>query len=291
MIPLGVLSLKEILNFKYYVEINKEILREEANQIEKAAPVEKTENEKYITEEYVTSDKKGLAYLNDLFVKRHKKIFWKAISKMTIVIVAIIGILSIVMIACPETKGLINTGVVRSLPPMAFFIYAFNRGSIFTKTLFMNCDHSMLTYPFFKNGNSILELFKMRLKVLVLMNLIPAMILGLGMCWILYISGGVDKAIVYPLMLVTVLAMSFFFSIHYMTIYYLLQPYNAQTEMKSGLYQVVTGLTYFLCYMQINLHVSLIIYGTIWIGFVIFYGIVASVLVYKFAPKTFRLRV
>ena len=290
MIPLGIVSVGKILNFKYYVEINKEILNEEANRIEEVRTVEKEVSEKNISNELVCSNKKGLEYLNDLFVKRHKKIFWKATNKMTMAVLVIIGILSIVMVACPETKAIINEGVVTTLPPMAFFIYAFNRGPVFTKTLFMNCDHSMLTYPFFKNSSSILELFKIRLRVLVCMNLIPAFVIGIGMCWILYMSGGSDNVVVYPLILVTILAMSFFFSIHYMTIYYLLQPYNAETEIKSGLYTVITGVTYFLCYMQINLHVPLIIYGVIWIGFVILYGIVASVLVYKFAPKTFRIR-
>ena len=35
--------------------------------------------------------------------------------------------------------------------------------------------------------------------------------------------------------------MSMFFSVHYLTIYYLLQPYNAGTEMKSGTYRIVSA--------------------------------------------------
>ena len=155
----------------------------------------------------------------------------------------------------------------------------------------MNCDHSMLTYPCFKNGSSILKLFKIRLKVLMALNFIPAAVLGLGLCWILFMSGGTENLVIYPIIFITILAMSFFFSIHYLTIYYLLQPYNAETELKSGMYGFITGVTYFLCYLQINLHISLIVYGAMWIVFAILYGVIASILVYKFAHSTFKLRI
>ena len=291
MIILGILSIRKILNFKYYVELNKEVLRGEENPIEVKKNVLKEESEKNISSDFVTSNKKGLEYLNDLFVKRHKKIFWKATNKMTLAILVIVGVLSIVMIAFPETKGVINRGISYSFSVTAFLTYAFNRGEIFTRTLFMNCDHSMLTYPCFKNGSSILKLFKIRLKVLMALNFIPATVLGLGLCWILFMSGGTEKLVIYPIVFITILAMSFFFSIHYLTIYYLLQPYNAETELKSGMYGFITGITYFICYLQINLHISLIVYGAMWIVFAILYGVIASILVYKFAHRTFKIRI
>ena len=84
--------------------------------------------------------------------------------------------------------------------------------------------------------------------------------------------------------------MSVFFSIHYLTIYYLLQPYTAGTEMKSGTYRFFMFLTYVACYAMMNLRLPILVFGAACITFCVVYSIAACVLVYRFAPKTFRLR-
>ena len=84
--------------------------------------------------------------------------------------------------------------------------------------------------------------------------------------------------------------MSAFFSIHYLTVYYLLQPYTAGTEMKSGTYRIVMILTYVVCYAMMNLRLPILVFGVACIAFCVVYSIVASILVYRFAPQTFRLR-
>ena len=90
--------------------------------------------------------------------------------------------------------------------------------------------------------------------------------------------------------MVSVLFMSMFFSIHYLTAYYLLQPYTAGTEMKSGTYRIVMILTYLVCYAMMNLRLPILLFGVACIVFCVLYSILASILVYKFAPQTFRLR-
>ncbi|MEG2987598.1 MAG: hypothetical protein RR809_08565, partial [Lachnospiraceae bacterium] len=75
------------------------------------------------------------------------------------------------------------------------------------------------------------------------------------------------------------------------TIYYLLQPYNAATESKSGTYQLVLLATYLLCFFMMKVKLPILFFGLACIAFCILYCIVASVLVYKFAPKTFKLRI
>ena len=91
-------------------------------------------------------------------------------------------------------------------------------------------------------------------------------------------------------LVVSILAMSLFFSIHYLTAYYLLQPYTAGTEMKSGTYRIVMLLTYVVCYAMMNLRLPILVFGAACIAFCVMYSIVACILVYKFAPQTFRLR-
>ena len=117
------------------------------------------------------------------------------------------------------------------------------------------------------------------------------MLLGIaGLALILFATGGTDNPLNYVVLIVSILCMSLFFSIHYLTIYYLLQPYNAGTELKSGTYRIVLSVTYVVCFVLMQLRMPIMIFGIMTIVFCVLYSIVASILVYRFAPKTFRLR-
>ena len=154
----------------------------------------------------------------------------------------------------------------------------------------MNCDHSLLTYSFYKQPGSILKLFQIRLREIMKINAVPALVLGVGLVLILYVSGGTDNPLNYVVLLASILSMSLFFSIHYLTLYYLLQPYTAGTEMKSGTYRIAMVLTYVVCYLMMDLRLPLLVFGVACIVFCVLYSMVACILVYKFAPQTFRLR-
>ena len=112
----------------------------------------------------------------------------------------------------------------------------------------MNCDHSLLTYSFYKQPKFILRLFQIRLREIMKINAVPALVIGIGLALILYATGGTDNPLNYVVLIVSILCMSLFFSIHYLTIYYLLQPYNAGTELKSGTYKIILWVTYFICF-------------------------------------------
>ena len=107
---------------------------------------------------------------------------------------------------------------------------------------------------------------------------------------LLWASGGANNPLDYGVMFVSIVCMSIFFSVHYLTIYYLLQPYNAGTEMKSGMYQIIMWATYLVCFFLMRLRMAILLFGFMCIVFCVLYCIVACVLIYKFAPRTFRLR-
>ena len=121
-------------------------------------------------------------------------------------------------------------------------------------------------------------------------NAVPALVIGGGLALILFATGGTDNPLNYVVLIVSILCMSLFFSIHYLTIYYLLQPYNAGTELKSGTYRIVLSVTYVACFALMQLRMPIMIFGIMTIVFCVLYSIVASILVYRLAPKTFRLR-
>ena len=121
-------------------------------------------------------------------------------------------------------------------------------------------------------------------------NLLPAAVIGAGLMVILYLSGGASSPIYYPIVFLTVTGISVFFSIHYLVMYYLLQPYNSETEAKSGVYSIVMFATYFVTYFITQQEIPTLIFGLVVIGFCVIYSIIALILAYKLAPKTFRIK-
>ncbi|MGN0628606.1 MAG: hypothetical protein ACI4IW_03140 [Oscillospiraceae bacterium] len=287
----GALSVRKILAFDDYRAVYKELLTANMGQVEAAKAAAKTQSQKVISADVsITSSKKGFEFLNELFIKRHRKILWKSSQKISFIALCAAAVAIAAVLLFPEAAADANEIPLRFLPYFTFIMYIINRGTGFTQALFMNCDHSLLTYSFYKNPKFVLHLFWIRLKEIIKINLPPAVIIGGGLAGVLYASGGTDDPVNYVVIFVSIICMSVFFSMHYLTIYYLLQPYNAGTELKSGTYRIVMYVTYFVCYFMMQVKMPTKIFGLAAIAFCIIYCAAASVLVYKFAPKTFRIR-
>ncbi len=290
-LPLGALGLWKVLSFQGYREVNRELLSGLTQQTDTAAEVTKRENEKKISADTsIYSGRRGFEYLNELFIKRHRKILWSSTKKISYVCAFLAAGMLFLICWKPELKAEINAVVMTSLPYFVFILYAINRGTGFTQALFMNCDHSLLTYSFYKRPSCVLKLFRIRLREIMKINALPALILGVGLALILFVSGGTENPLNYAILIISLLCMSLFFSVHYLTVYYLLQPYNAGTEIKSGTYRLVMTATYLVCFCLMQLRMSTLVFGILTIVFCVLYSLIACVLVYKLAPKTFRLR-
>lgn len=290
----GALSVKKIITFKSYRAMYKELLNDALDvQMDVSALVklQKEQARNSISADGgITSSKKGFEYLNELFIKRHRKILWRSAERITLVVLVVFAAVLVLFKYVPESKSVVNGAMMNFLSFFLFLMYALNRGTGFTQALFINCDSSLLTYSFYKQPRCILKLFQIRLREIVKVNLLPATAIGGGLALLLYVSGGTDNPLNYAVLFVSVVCMSIFFSVHYLMLYYLLQPYNAGTEIKSGTYKLAMAATYIVCYVFMQLRFPTLIFGAVTIAFCVIYSIVASVLVYKLAPKTFKIR-
>lgn len=291
-ILLGLVSMYKILTFAHYRSMYKELLVDAV--VDTSAAVQNVQAEqsrnKISTDEGINSSRKGFEYLNELFIKRHQKLLWKSVKRITVIVLVLLAGVLLTLQFVPEIKSDLNGVLLNCLPYMVFVMYAINRGTGFTQALFMNCDHSLLTYSFYKQPKNILKLFWIRLREIIKVNLLPASVIGAGLAFLLFVTGGTDNPLNYVVLFVSVTALSIFFSVHYLTLYYLLQPYNAGTEIKSGTYKVMTSITYIVCYMMLQVKMPTLLFGMAAIAFCVLYCIVASVLVYGLAPRTFRIR-
>lgn len=291
VILFGAASARTIIRFSDYRSMYQQILANSMIQMDRAKTQLGTADQKYITMTKTAADRKrGFEYLNALFIARHQKILWKASEKITLVILGLILVMSVVVRVFPQAGEATNRLMLTYLPYFVFIMYAVNRGTGFTRALFMNCDRSLLTYSFYKQPGPILKLFQIRLREIVKINLLPASVIGAGLVWLLYLSGGTEHWVNYAVLFISIICMSVFFSVHYLTIYYLLQPYNAGTQMKSATYQIVLSATYLVCFAFMQVRMPTLLFGGMTIVFCILYSVIACVLVYYLAPRTFRLR-
>lgn len=236
------------------------------------------------------SSKSGYAYFHQLFMARHRKLLSRSANRIALVCLGLVAAVLAVLFFVPDTAGPLNHVPLRFLPYFTFLMYAINRGQTVTQAMFMNCDHSMLSYRFFRQPKDILGLFTKRLLSVVAINLSPALVIGGGLAAILYFSGGTDNPLNYVVLLASIAALSVFFSVHHLVMYYLLQPYNADVEMKSKMYNIVSGITYMVSYIFIQVELPTLEFGSAVIAFTLLYLVFSLVLAYKYAPKTFHLR-
>ena len=239
------------------------------------------------------SRKTGCALFNELFVRRHRKLLMRPAQRMAAVIAIAAAAAVVISLFDSELAENINSRLMNTLPHLLLLMYFINRGATTTQIFFYSCDCNMLTYRFYRQPKTVLELFKERLKTVVFINLLPSAVICLGAALLLVVTGGTERMIDYPVLIISILSMSVFFSVHYLVLYYLFQPYTAGLETKHPVYSLISGLTYPVCYVistQLGKLISPLIFGGILIGFCVLYTAIALILAYKLAPKTFKLR-
>lgn len=156
--------------------------------------------------------------------------------------------------------------------------------------MFYNCDISLLRYCYYREGKVILANFTSRLKMTILLNIVPAIALCLGIACIVVVSGYSSILISLIPLFLCVICLSCFFSIHHLFMYYVLQPYTAELTVKSPTYTIITIIMYIICYTCTQIHTSSY-YFTLGVLIVtILYMAISLILTYKLAPKTFKLR-
>ena len=327
LILLGIWGLSELKKFDSNLHrraLNDNIVREE---IEQSKTPDKSKEFKQIkTKGSFQSDKKGFEYLNALFVKRH----WKMLNLKPIVFTACVLLIMALFIVefvlsykeMFGTESAVNMilnnllnmlmfrGYEDSLLPLAenspayFFRYLAEShllGMIIlieiadesykaTQAMYINCDSSLMTFSFFKQGEKILKLFDIRLKQLVKLNLVPALVSGLGANLILFYTGGQSYPFQYLITLLIPVLIVIINDATTIALYYLFQPFTTTANVKSGAYVTTKALLALLTVLIFWIPVNSLILAGILTVFAFLYVTLLRLLVRKFAPKTWKVR-
>ena len=237
----------------------------------------------------ILEKKEGYDLFNTIFFERHKEILLRSARKYSF----ILGIIYIILIYLMMKNSNYNSNIAEFLHlRLACFViimFFINRGAIITQAMFFNCDHAMLRFNFYREPNTILELFKKRLLTVTKVNLLPAFVIGIGNVILLSISNNTYSVLTMITTFLFIISLSIFFSVHYLVIYYLLQPFNKEMEVKRASYSFVTMGTYIVSYILTDLVLTSEVLSVLGILFVGIYIALALFLVYKISPRTFKL--
>lgn len=235
-------------------------------------------------------NKKGYDYLNAIFYERHKRLMLKpVVTVLYVIAIAFIGGIIALTVTKYSNPNIMDV-VIRIFPITIFLMYAISNGAKSTKAMFYNCDVSLLNFSFYRKHDALLQNFIIRLKMLIRLNLMPSFTISVAI-YILYamVSGNWLEYRLLPY-IVAINLLSIFFSVHYMLIYYLFQPYSSSYEIKSPIYNVINFVTYVLCFSMVYVQNTPSYFVIIVAGILVVYLAVAMILVKKIAPRTFRLK-
>ncbi len=281
----------KIKNYKaVYKKINSQVKQMDSTNEKdymKQMMVEVKAKDKKISEKKIRG-KKGYDLFNTIFFERHKEILLRSSRNYGIILIIVyIGLLAMIT---NDTKWFHNIHDLYEyhIAWFVFIMYFMNRGSIVTQAMFFNCDHAMLRYNFYREPSTILSLFKKRLMTTIKVNMFPTLVIAIGNI-ILEIVLKDFKISLMIIQILWIISLNVFFSTHYLIIYYLLQPYNKDLEIKKISYSVIVLLTYFISYQVSRITTNTLLFLGISMIIIIGYITLSLRLVYKLAPSTFKL--
>lgn len=236
------------------------------------------------------SKRAGYDYLNHIFFQRHKRLVYKPMLIKSSIIFGVFLLIFIGNTFFIDTLGQdVASLIIDGYSMFMIIMYIICNSEAIIKSLFYNCDRSLLRYGFYKRGDDLLKMFFLRFRRILFTNMVPTLVLSLGILQVFYFYASTRIGEVVPIV-GSIIILAITFSIHYIFMYYIFQPFTTSLEMKNPFYGILNWLVYMISYffMQLRMPASQIL-PFIFI-FSCVYIVLATVLVYKKAPITFRVK-
>ena len=233
--------------------------------------------------------KKGLAFLNSLFFIRHKRLIKKPVIIKSLAVPAIgLGVFFFTVFKETLTADGIFELTIRAMP---FLMYTLSRQDKVTTAMYLNCDQGLLPYGFYRKGSMLLTMYRLRLRSMLAINLIPAAAVFATYMVVIAYKGEIFW-INNLLILAYIFLMTTFFTSLALAKYYLIQPYNQEGMMVSKLAGLINMVVYYICiygaFIVRDMDYKMILMASG--GFILAFIIIVNILIVKFGSKTFKIR-
>ena len=228
----------------------------------------------------------GMTYLNALLFDRYKKVLYKKVRNWVLSLVVILVALEAFRYYL-EPFELTDAVLLRCLPFSFMIMYIASSGKVVAQMVFVNCDISMLHYPFYREAKTIIAGFNYRFWQICKLNLIFACSLFLTIMVLGRFAFGMETILLTALLLISLTAL---FSFHDLFIYYILQPFTKDMEVINPVYKFLSGALYWVAYLNIKLDLGSHLYVLLISLAMIAYVSIGYWILLKKAPQTFRLK-
>ena len=233
--------------------------------------------------------KKGLAFLNSLFFLRHKRLITKPVIIKSLAVPALgLGVFFLTVFKNTLAAENIFELTIRAMP---FLMYTLSRQDKVITAMYLNCDQGLLPYGFYRKGEMLLSMYRLRFRSMLAINLIPA-----GVVFATYMVMVAYKGEIFwvnnLLVLAYILLMTTFFTSLALAKYYLIQPYNQEGIAVSKVAGLINMVVYYICiygaFIVRDMDYKMILMASG--GFILAFIIVVNILIMRFGSKTFKIR-
>lgn len=247
-----------------------------------------------LTAEASGSALSGWPGLQALFFRRHSRMMYKPLKYILIAIGAftVAACAFLLVFRDPDIAALFSAVTV-TLPFCVFLLYLIQSnimGNRITKAMFYNCDLAMLKFGWYRQPKVILTNFMLRFRRICGVNLLMSAALCVMFTAMVLCAGGRPPAADYAAFLVALLTLAVFFSVHSLGMYYLFQPFTSDLKMKNPFFGIINGIMYVLCYACIQIRSTPTWFTPVVLAVTVLYSAVILLLVWKRAPRTFRVK-
>ncbi|WP_105159297.1 hypothetical protein [Streptococcus suis] len=228
----------------------------------------------------------GMTYLNALLFDRYKKVLYKKVRGWVLSLVVILVALEAFRYYL-EPFELTDAVLLRCLPFSFMIMYVASSGKVVAQMVFVNCDISMLHYPFYREAKTIIAGFNYRFLQTCKLNLIFATSLFSVIMILWRFALSLETILLTALLLLSLTAL---FSFHDLFIYYILQPFTKDMEVVNPVYKFLSGVLYWVAYLNTQLDLGSHTYILLVSLAMITYVSIGYWILLKKAPQTFRLK-
>lgn len=230
----------------------------------------------------------GMTYLNALLFDRYKKVLYKKVRNWVLsLVVILVALEDLRYYLGPGPFELTDAILMRFLPLSFMIMYIASSGKVVAQMVFVNCDISMLHYPFYREANTIIAGFNYHFWQICKLNLIFACSLFLTIMVLGRFAFSMETILLTALLLISLTAL---FSFHDLFIYYILQPFTKDMDVSNPLYKFLSWALYWVAYLNSKLGLGSHLYILLISLAMITYVSIGYWILLKKAPQTFRLK-
>lgn len=232
----------------------------------------------------------GYAFLNAIFYDRHKRQLTNPVLLRLAVVGAFFAVAVVVYLLMPADEARIVVEPRQILPAFVFVMYMASIGERATRAMFYNCDLALLRYPLYRQKDAVLSNFTVRLRMITRLNLVIAAAIVAAVVATQFLFGWEWPLLGIASFALAILSLAMFFSVHYLFLYYVFQPYTADLGMRNPFFQAINVVVYMACFLSLQIDSPPSYFTLVVIALTVAYMAVALFLVHRYAPRTFRLK-